>query len=156
MRKVLVIGMAAMAAALVMGGAGCAGEGAQAAGSVSPSASESSSASPSLSESGSPSASLSASASTRSSTKLNADDARRIAQTAVPAGTITEVDLLDGNSWKIHLTAPDGRYEVIVNASTGTVIKVERSGGGGPTTSGTPGPRVSDDHGGDRNGSDDN
>jgi hypothetical protein len=122
-------------------------------------------ASPSVSASQSRSPSVSASPSDGATggvdTVVTADDARAIATSVVPGGVVTEIDLRDGNTWKVHLNAPDGRYEVWIDATNGAVVKLERSGG---VVTGSPSPtRGGDDdrgrnrgRGGDDGHDDDN
>jgi uncharacterized membrane protein YkoI len=144
MRKAIVIGLGAAAAAVlaVSGVAAAMDDGA------SPSASPSVSGSPS--DSGSPSTSAGV-----GNAAVSADQARAIATAAVPGGVVTEIDLRDGQ-WKVHLNAPDGRYEVLVDANTGAIVKLERSGGV-PTASPSPTRGHDDgDHSGRGRGGDDN
>jgi hypothetical protein len=143
MRKTIVIALGAIAVAVlaVSGVAAAMDDG------------PSPSASPSVSPSVSPEAGL-------GNAVVSADESRSIATSAVPGGVVTEIDFRDGR-WKVHLNAPDGRYEVLVDATSGAIVKLERSGGamtGSPSAThgdGDDDDDDDDDHRGRNRGNDD-
>jgi len=82
------------------------------------------------------------------STAITEAQARQIAEAVVLNGTVTEIELR-AEGWKVHLTAPDGRYEVTIDATTGEIVKFE-----GPAPSGSPSPSPSGTHDGNRDDDD--